>query len=297
MNSDSRDDDAVARDASLGTAAGVGLVDPPQHPGKGTHWLPTVVADIGTALERYTKAIVVIFGLVSLVWSVLLLPVAKRSLHLVTWIYDQQTVYPSEATSGRPLPLEYGAVPVRSVRIVKLRIQNRGSAPIGTANAVWYLNLTASGASHLVLLGAPRVDPAPVPVSTTQPDARTVRLALGVLDPRVTIDLDILVINSDGRGLPIDEPRSTLPGLPQELTLASPAGVLVERYFWMWGTPVMLLMLVWVGPKAAREWYAYRPIGKRALMAPVYLLIMTFVVGIPAALWVVGLSELVSRVY
>jgi len=297
MSSDSRDDDARARDASLGAGAGAGLLDPPQRPGKGKYWLPAVVADIGIALERYTKAIVVIFGFVSLVWSVLLLPVAKRSLHLVTWIYDQQTIYPSEATSNRPLPLEYGAVPVRSVRIVKLRIQNRGSAPIGTSGALWSLDLTASRASHLVLLGAPRIDPAPVPVSPTQPDARTVRLALGVLDPRVTIDLDMLVINSDGRGLPIDEPRSTLPGLPQELTLASPAGVLVGRYFWMWGTPVMLLMLVWLGPPAAREWYAYQPIWKRVLMAPVYVLIMILIVGIPAALWVVGLSELVSRVY
>jgi hypothetical protein len=296
MSSDAPDDDAPARDVSPGGGAGVGLRDPPR-PARGKYWFPGVVADIGTALDRYTRAIVVTFGLVSLVWSVLLLPVAKRSLHLVTWIYDQQTVYPSEATSGRPLPLEYGSVPVRSVRIVKLRIQNRGSAPIGTSDAVWYLDLTASGASHLVLLGAPRIDPAPVPVSPMQPDARTVRLALGVLDPRVTIDLDMLVINSDGRGLPIDEPRSTLPGLPQELTLASPAEVLEGRYFWMWGTPVMLLMLVWVGPGAAREWYAYQPTWKRVLMVPVYLLIMLLVVGVPAGLWVVGLSELVSRVY
>src|SRR6202008_762420 len=108
MSSDSRENDARARDASLGAGAGAGLLESPQRPGKGKYRLPAVVADIGIALERYTKAIVVIFGFVSLVWSVLLLPVAKRSLHLVTWIYDQQTIYPSEATSNRPLPLEYG---------------------------------------------------------------------------------------------------------------------------------------------------------------------------------------------
>jgi hypothetical protein len=258
--------------------------------------LAEVTHKVGSALEKWTKPVTVGAGLVSLFWALLLLPVAKRTQSLVTWIRGDTLVYPSKATSYRPLPLNYLGTPVHSARILSVRVQNRGSAAIGSSDTLWTLLFTAPSATHLVLFDSLRIDPPPlVVVAQTAQKTNALALSFGIVDPRVSVDLKLLALNSGTDGPPLAV-ESTLLGLPHDVTMRAPDDRLAERYFWPWAALVLLLVSVPLLPPLVREWY-HKLAWKRIVQFPLYLFLLLLGLLLPAFIWVRGLAYLVSWFY
>jgi len=259
--------------------------------------LTKVVDTVETKVERWTKPVTIGAGVVSLLWGLLLLPVEKRSFYLVTWVADDKAVYPSEATSDTDLPLYYSGVRVHSARILLVRIQNRGSTPIGSPEKLWTLDVRAPRASHLVLLDPPKATPTPSVVQRRDTsDPQLVQLDFGVMDPRVSVELRMMLVNATGSGPPLAA-QSTLTGLPEEVTFASLSSQLADRYLWQWASPVFLLFCVPVLPPLFREWSARTPAWKRVLWVPLYVAVALLGTAVPALLWVVFLSKVVAWLY
>jgi hypothetical protein len=255
-----------------------------------------VVESAGAALEKWTKPVTVVAGVISLVWSILLLPFQRPTEYLVVWIRDDKIVYPSEVTSDKSLPLTYRGTPVQSARILTVRIQNRGSAPIGKSESLWEVALTAHKASNLALLERPQTSPIQFFVEDRpSDDPRTVVIKFGLLDARSTVDLQMLLVNQKANGLPLTA-SPTLAGLPRHIGINSPSGQLIDRYYWTWAAPIILLAGVFFLPPLAREWYG-RVTWKRVLLAPVYVFFGFVAVVGPASLWVLLLAHAVSWVY
>jgi hypothetical protein len=258
--------------------------------------LSTAAERITVAVEKWTKPVTIGAGLVTLLWTLFLLPVAKRSQSLVTWIRSDSIIYPRKATSDRPLPLSYLGQPANSVRIVTVRIQNRGTAAIGAVDTLWALNFTAPSATHLSLIDSPTVNGPPIAMkASSNPAPNAIEVPLGLLDSRVSFDLRFLVVNSDPKRVPL-EVAASLVGLPHEVTLSGPDDRLLERYFWPWAAPVLILLAVPVLPALAREWYLQTR-WKRVLLFLPYLLLAAACLFLPAFLWAFGVAYLVSYFY
>lgn len=194
----------------------------------------------------------------SILWSIFLLLVAKNELHLIVWIEQDKLLYPSESTWKEALPLSFQNSTATSVRLLSVKVSNYGKTLIGKQDALWNLSLEAPTSSHLTAFGKPKVSPEATVIRIlpgAQPN--TLTLELGALEPRASIDLHLMLVNT------ADKPRSpleiqpSLVGLPHERVLRSPAERLFERLALAIILSTFLLILVFDGPREYNEAYQH----------------------------------------
>jgi hypothetical protein len=196
-------------------------------------------------LEWFGKSAAVL----SILWTIVLLIVAKDDLNLVLWVQGDHVVYPGDATGKRPLPLEYRGASVAAARVVTVKISNFGKQMIGAQDKVWSVSLRAPEASHVVLLDELVRTPTALWVRVADGQAaNAVVLEFGAFQPNASVDLRLMLVN-DSSITPILRMTPSLPGLPREVVSRSPAELLADRLLPAVFFALALIGLVIDGPK------------------------------------------------
>jgi hypothetical protein len=181
-----------------------------------------------------------LLSLASALGALFLLLVAKNELHLVTWIENDTTIYPSDKTVNEVLPLTFEGVPAKSVRVVSVRISNYGKTVIGKQESKWDFTLASTDATPLAIVGEFVKSPDVIVFEQLPRDKSRldiVRLQIGALEPKATIEFKVLLVNSTSPkngGLTI---AHGLDGLPSETAVLTAE----ERIFLKTGWKIMLL--------------------------------------------------------
>jgi hypothetical protein len=185
----------------------------------------------GGWVDPFLKVAALLSGL----FSILLLWLAKDEFHLVVWVEEQVIVYPAKSTENLSLPLEFDKRAANSVQIVKAKVVNYGKQIIGKPETLWDLYLQGPIGSSLVLFKNPTVTPETLMLAkiTRGTTPNVLKLQLGALQPRSTIDLHLLLVNASPAppreiDLKID---SSLPGLSREITRVKPVERLLTRIY------------------------------------------------------------------
>lgn len=188
----------------------------------------TLAAKAGAWVEPFLK----IAALLSGVFSILLLWVAKDEFHLLVWIEEDVIIYPAKSTGGLSLPLKFDEHAANSARIVRAKVVNYGKQIIGKSETLWDLYLEGPSGSSLISLKDPTFTPEALVLKVARTAPNVLILKLGALQPRSTIDLHLLLVNATA-GPPL-KVNSSLPGLPREISTVKPVDRLALRiYLWV----------------------------------------------------------------
>jgi hypothetical protein len=199
--------------------SGTGAIDPRK-----------IVGWMGKELERWSKPLLVVTAVASVIWSALLIRVAKNEVHLLVWVRADTTLYPSKITGYQRLPLMYEGDTARSLRLLQLRIVNYGKSAIGSVDSLWSLTVSSPPGSQLAILNPPSITPATNIFSISpKPEPHQLKFRLGLFERRAQVDLQLLLINDTAATLHPIAISPSLAGLPRGITVESPVDSLYKR--------------------------------------------------------------------
>jgi hypothetical protein len=231
----------------------------------------------------------------SVLWSFLLILIAKDELHLLVWVKQDSVLYPSEATWNESLPLDFKNTPAASARLLSVIVSNYGKTLIGKQEEAWKLYLEAPCSTHIATLGRPKLSPQTVIFDVIAgPKPNMLTLELAALQPRAVIDLHLLLLNTRCKhSLPL-KIQPSLGGLPYELTLEPPTERLSNRLFPAVALSILLLLLVFAGPSEYNRLSQSGDVVK--FRKGIALLCLVFIVAtvVGGALATLGLAKVIS---
>ncbi len=206
-------------------------------------------------IERLLKwsGYVVVAGTV--LWTALFSLAAKNDIDLVVWIEKETSVYPSDATWGKRLPLQLKeqAISVDSARLYALRVSNYGRTMIGNPEAVWKLFIEAPFSAAVTVLDTAKSPNDLVAAAQPGEQPNSLLIEVGALQPRASVLLTVMLVNTDENKYPRFVVKPSLSGLPHRLVLGSPAVLMFETIAWHVVGSLFVVLLVLLGPSSYVE--------------------------------------------
>jgi hypothetical protein len=193
------------------------------------------------------------------------------------------------------LPLSFQNIAATSVRLLKVEVSNYGKTLIGKEDhSLWRIAFEAPFSTHIAAIGDPQVNPKGV-VAHVVPEAHPnlLGLELGTFEPRASIGLHLMLLNTNEASIPRIKIHPSLEGLPHELILQSPADLIADKILWQVLLAFWLVIIAWLGPR----WYKEYKSGDLRLLPPSWKpSVLSIALLLLAILSAVGVTTLVVGV-
>ena len=202
-----------------------------------------------TTVEWAAKLIGYIVTAGTIIWTILLSITAKNEINLVVWIEKETSVYPSESSWNKSLPLEINhlsRIQVKSANLYAIKVSNYGRTTIGRQDSTWTLFIDAPFSSAIKVMDWTKQPEGLIAALLPQAKSNGLIIKVGALEPRASISFTAMIVNIDEDKYPRFKIKLSLAGLPHELVTRSPTESLFEEL----ALPVMIsffLVLILTG--------------------------------------------------